>query len=459
MTSLTFSLVGWLVVQHLAMAKPSTDVEEFDPGLPFSDVISTERVRLTQRLSGDIKVHPIAGEIELPTTQAESLAKYLRKKLEKSPCPKAKIETRAVRLTCNVRKIDAKVTKRRGRRYLEISELRSMPERDSESQLPLFPLDPVEFGFGGACPGDTAAARGECALQKGELTKAAEEFREALKSDSSTQRELASLRLGDLALKVGDIDSARGWFMRAGKAGPIGRLAYVRTCEIEGTCFAPLDGHRHTYYPYDLGGTSAAIREEIALRAVRAYTFEGNPEAAARILIEEGYRPCDLQSDLCVAVEREALREPNRPSVIAMAIYLTSPLPRSDDAVWEHATLAAEHAAAMGAPSYGASLLAATLNLASTKQLERHLLRSAELYLDADDRARARAVVRYAEQNVDKKRRSFERRWTTVRERLVSEPPVTADIERIRSEVPAELKEARKLIDKAKGVVSQGAKK
>jgi uncharacterized protein (DUF2236 family) len=142
-----------------------------------------------------------------------------------------------------------------------------------------------------------------------------------------------------------------------------------------------------------------------------------------------------------------------------MAIYLTSPLPRTEAAVWEHATLAAEHAAAMGAPSYGASLLAATLNLAGKKKLERHLLRSAELYLDADDRARARAVVRYAEQNVEKKRRSFERRWTTVRERLVSEPPVTADIERIRSEVPAELKEARKLIDSAKGIVSQGAKK
>lgn len=459
MTSATLSLVGWLFVQHLAMANPSTDVEEFDPGLPFSDVISTDKVRLSTRLPKQIEVHPIAGEIVLQTKQPKKLARELRQKLEKTACPKAKIEAGAVRLSCNIRKMKAKVSRRRGRNYLEISELRSMPELDDESKLPFFPLEPQEFGIGGACPGDTAASRGECAFQAGELTKAAEEFREALKSDSSRQRELASLRLGDLALKVGDVDSARGWFMRAGKSGPIARLAYVRTCEIEGSCFAPLDGHRHQYYPYDLSGTSAAVREEIALRAVRAYTFEGNPEAAARILIEEGYKPCDLQADLCVAVEREALREQNRPSVLAMAIYLTSPLPRTEAAVWEHATLAAEHAAAMGAPSYGASLLAATLNLAGKKKLERHLLRSAELYLDADDRARARAVVRYAEQNVEKKRRSFERRWTTVRERLVSEPPVTADIERIRSEVPAELKEARKLIDSAKGIVSQGAKK
>lgn len=451
------SLLRWLLALPLLGAVPAW--AKGGPNLPFSDTVTVDRVRLRVSLSGRPEVRAMAGEARLPTRNPKELARSLKKELEKTPCPVVRAEANAVLLRCNIRKLRVSVSKRRGRRYLEIAELRSQPQDDEESRVPLFPLDPVQFGFGGPCPGDNPASRGECAMQAGELTTAAAEFREAVDGKGKEAREVAALRLGDLAMGVGDVASARGWYLRAGATGPIARLAYVRVCEIEGTCFAPLDGDRRRYYPFDLGGVSGTIRDELSLRAARAYTFEGNPAAAVRILLEEGYKPCASHPALCVGVEREALRDRERPSPEALAIYLTSPFPRDEAAVFEHATLAAEHAAVLGAPAYGASLLAATLNLAGERRLEKHLLRSAELYLDANDRARARAVTRFADQNVKNKRRSYEQRWNVVRDRLVAGAAPVADVQRVRSEVPAELKEARALIERAQAILSQGAAK
>src|SRR5205814_8938620 len=88
-------------------------------------------------------------------------------------CPKVTIVDGGVELRCRTRRLDAVLGTEKGKTYLDIQELRGLPWRPGPAGPPPFFYEPYASGLGGRCPGDTPAARGECALRAGNLLQAA----------------------------------------------------------------------------------------------------------------------------------------------------------------------------------------------------------------------------------------------------------------------------------------------
>src|SRR5581483_1959619 len=148
-------------------------------------------------------------------------------------CPKVVVIDGGVELRCRTRRFAAALSSEGGKTFLDIQELRGLPWREGPAGPPSFLYEPVKSGIGGPCPGDTGAARGECALKEGHQLEAAIQLRGAIES---SQKQHAMVRLGDLALATGDPTTAMGWYRRVGVIGVYGRLARARMCELEGGC-------------------------------------------------------------------------------------------------------------------------------------------------------------------------------------------------------------------------------
>ena len=121
------------------------------------------------------------------------------------------------------------------------------------------------MGLATRCPGKNEGAQGECWLKEGDRLQAAFHFRKALDTNN---RQLAAVRLGDLALAMGDPVTALGWYHRGAPYGVFGRVAASRVCELDGGC---LQSTEDVLRVFRLGGVArtAASRADGARGARR----------------------------------------------------------------------------------------------------------------------------------------------------------------------------------------------
>jgi len=403
-------LVALLMVLAAAPADPKPL-----PGGLASLALSVERIALPP-IRGGYTVHHdvLLGAVEIGGLDLKPLAKHLAS--NKSPlCPIVEPCPDGLRLVCATRQLEVHLAsgKEPGEQQLELVELRGLPTGQGEDGPPQVFYAPQEHGLGGPCPGTTDAGRGECALAAGRRAEAAELLRKAFVGEPS----LAGLRLGDLALAAGDPSLAVSWYRRAPRQGIFGRLAIARECEVTGSCL------KRFAAAFDPRGLPEPARTELELRAIRARMILGATGEAARLLTERLSKPgrpppCDLASAFCRRLVLAALRDksPDAPGA-ALALYLA--LPEKDRAplAAELARQAADTAASLGAPSFGANLMASTVDQSSTEALEAHLARAAELYLAASDKTRAGVIVDYARTRLTP-RQLAGARWQSLRAAL-----------------------------------------
>jgi hypothetical protein len=431
--SVVFSLWSGLVLLAVALGGPAAAAEP-EATARVSEFVTTvatiERVPLP-KLRGPAEVRVDSLRSTVIITAPRDLGAVAAKVSSGlgSLCPRWEVDGGRILLRCRTRQLHAAIVEERGKKYLDLQELRGLPHAAEEDRLYVF-YDPVKAGLGGPCPGTVPAARGECLLKDGDKAGAAAAFKE---SYTVSFRALASLRLGDLAAEEGDFAEAAVWWTRAGSAGPFGRLARGRLCELRGDC---LNGS--TSIIFDAGEIAEPMRTELALRAARIDLYGGRMGLALRWIASTIKRwPT---SGGCLTVGRlycrrlvlAGLEDPDRErGKEALDIYLALPDRLTGPLAAELAKAAGEKAAVFGAPVFGANLHAAVTGLIPAREVPAHLLRIVELYLAGDDRARAQLVVDYAESRLEAKELSAPR-WVSVRKRLTG--PTISEIERARKE-------------------------
>jgi hypothetical protein len=248
-------------------------------GVHLTTSVVTERIPLTP-LRGPIQLlaDPLGARIELRMAKPQPAlaAQMLRHAGE--ICATVTVISTGIELRCRTRRFEAILSSEGNKRFLDIQELRGLPWREGPAAPPYYYYEPLRSGLGSPCPGASPVARGECALQAGRQLEAATQFRAAVESND---RQMAALRLGDLALVTGDPATAIGWYRRAGVAGAFGRMARTRVCEIEGTCLASTDIIKRVF---DARGLPEPVRAEMSIRGVRAEAFAGRLDSATKMM-------------------------------------------------------------------------------------------------------------------------------------------------------------------------------
>ena len=335
-----------------------------------------------------VRLSALEGTLELLGSDRNPLAARIAD-MGATPCRQAAGKTAV--FTCSTALLDAALVTVRGKRYLDLRELRGLPSAAGDEGPPevRYPLE--QLGHDEACPGDSAAARGECAFEAGETARA-EEFLTAAKGEEEVHR-FSTLRLGDLAIARGDADQALGWWREAAGAGPWGRLATVRVLELTGIgLFAKyLDG-------YDTAGLPDALRRELELRRLRVLALLRRWDEALPLLGELAATTCETAPHhFCHRVLLAALRSPAASRELALEAYLKLPVRTRGPMAAPLARAAAAAAGELGAPRFGATLLAATVRESAPSELEAQLRQAFKLYVDAGDPVRAQVIADYAQ--------------------------------------------------------------
>lgn len=434
-------------------------------------------VRLTMAATAErIPLPPLHGLVELtvdalsrtirlrptkdtPTGLAAKLAAHAG-----AVCPKVTVREGAVELACRSRRIEGQLTTEGKTTYLDINELRGLPWRPGLDGAPSYFFDPWRVGLGQGCPARGGVARGECELKDGHILAAAALFRNGL---SGPHRQMASLRLGDLALRTGDPLTAAGWYRRVGAYGVFGRMASERLCELTGDC---LDDPEELAHTYDPNGLPEPLRAESVMRQARTQAYLGHVPEAVRILSDQieahGVESvCREEAEfLCRRILLQGMREAARtPSphgsnalvaapangaggapgseLIAKATALAKAAAAAEQQRifeeslmqsylelpnWDKGPLAVDLAEAgatvairMGAPDFAGNLLASSAREVPDARLSDHLLAAVEAFLRAEDLVRARVVAEYMGTRLGPKARVSER-WKAALKMLAS---------------------------------------
>lgn len=297
-------------------------------------------------------------------------------------CPRTVISGSRTLLSCTSRKLTAVVDKS------------ALTLRTTRGPADVYaPVVSYVDVLGGACPGKDAAARAECAFVDGRTFDAALELKDEYTHDHE-HRGHASLRLGDLAWRAGDVEAAARWYDNAGP-GPFGRLAATRLCELLNCLDGPSE--RIPFDTFDDGGLPASIKGELTLRRARALAASSRLDDAVRLLVPATSTACGLAPALCRKIATAALLERSgRDAAEALAVALQIPSAFDGEGAVDLAAAVVDHTDRLGAPLFTANVLAATSSQVEPAVLDAWILRSAERYLDAADDARAQAVLAFA---------------------------------------------------------------
>jgi hypothetical protein len=402
-------------------------------------------------------------------------------------CPRIVERPAGVELRCRTRLLDAAMTVEGADRFLDIRELRGLPWRAGADGPPFFHFEPRKTGLGDPCPGDNPVARGECLLQTRPVLEAAKMFRVGLRTH---ERQLAALRLGDIALASGDPATAVAWYNHTGTLGVFGRVARTRLCELDGTCLGSTEALKTVFDP---SGLPAPVRAEMSLRFIRAQVFHDRFASALtsldelfqaeryetvcpdhidrlcrRLLLEILRQKTIRDADADVQNDKSAAHKQARAlSERAMALYLG--LPRWDRGPYavELALAAADTAERSGAPVFAGNILSAVGPMVAPADLADHLAHTAELFLRGGDETRARVVIEYATSSAPRQMQSP--RWRAIVKALAAGPgkddhkseAAKIDAAMVTQEVAAALAvsgRARALIDKQPAPVAQGGR-
>ena len=481
----------------------------------------TKPVRLTMAATAErIPLPPLRGPVELTV---DALSRTIRLRPTKDTptmlaaklsahagavCPKVAVHDGAVELSCRSRRIEAQLTPQGKTTFLDINELRGLPWRPGLDGAPSYFFDPWRVGLGQGCPARGGVPRGECELKEGHILAAAALFRNGL---SGPHRQMASLRLGDLALRTGDPLTAAGWYRRVGAYGVFGRMASERLCELTGDC---LDDPEELARTYDPNGLPEPLRAESVMRQARTQAYLGHVPEAVRILSDQidahgAESVCREEAEfLCRRIllqgMREAVRAPVAPAKAAVAApekvaasgaggaggasgsdaaAKAAALAKADAAAeqqrnfeehlmqsylelpnWDKGPLAVDLAEAgatvairMGAPDFAGNLLASTAREVPDARVSEHLLAAVEAFLRAEDLVRARVVAEYMGTRLGPKARVSDR-WRAALKTLAArseEDEMTAALrDQIEKETQATLAGLRDADSAAKKVVT-----
>ncbi len=188
-----------------------------------------------------------------------------------------------------------------------------------------------------------------------------------------------------------------GW-KRPGRSGEWGRLASIRVCELSGNCL--LTGTARAAMFGIPRACRLPLRRELTLRELRILRFESPSSAVAKLFTAgSGAWPDALcaGSSICVDVLHDALEgEDLDGRVTALSLFSSGPVSTPGPQRPWLAQAAADAAAAIGAPQYAAAVLGAATSDVPKAHLSTHLRRVMQLYLEANEPARASAVFAYA---------------------------------------------------------------
>jgi tetratricopeptide (TPR) repeat protein len=361
------------------------------------------------RVNARVVVDGLAKTIAVTGVDGRATARAIGAKRD-APCVPSDVRDDALTLICTTSRISAAIVRKAARdervadekprprtSMLRVRVTLGPPPGDGATTFPRMLYPPETIEIGGPCPGDTTASRAECALFAGDLSSANALLLEARKD---IHRPYAELRLGDLAFERGDLQEAAAHWALAGRRGPFGRLAVQRRCELSGTCrevgrYAP---------EYDALDTVAlgVFTDEMLLRKARILAFDGELDAALDVLVTHSTvsgeaHACRLALLFCQRVVKHGLESENSTTrARGFAVFTTLPLtPRTAlrVPVTQQAAMIADE---VGAPGYGAALLASVAGEVDKALLVDHLQRTAELYVRARDYARARLVLEFA---------------------------------------------------------------
>jgi len=334
-------------------------------------------------------------------------------------CPTASAAAGTVTLRCTSERVRADLDLSHAPAALVLIQLTIPPWRPGEEPPPYVPFDTGALGLG-ACPGETPAVRGECALARGDREAARRHFEEAVAAGFAP---LASLRLGDLALGDDDLAGAAAHWRHARGEAPWARLADARLCEVEPRC---LDSDQVDAV-FDSAAVVFPLRADLVLRRARLRALAGDIVPAAASLVREADRggACEGARPFCRHLLALALAQPQPAGAEAVAIYLDTPGREDGPDALPLARAAAAQAGAAGAPEWGASLLAALTDQVPEREQGDHLARIVRLFLDAGDRARAGEVVRFAETRLARAQLAG-REWAALRRAVRAPAPAAA---------------------------------
>ncbi len=440
-----------------ASAHAAAPTKEPPPPVRLTMSATAERLPLPA-LHGHVEltVDALSRVIRLRPSKGKDNATALAAKLAAHAgalCPRVTVRDGAVELTCRSHRIEAQLGSEGKARYLDINELRGLPWRSGPDAAPNYFFDPWRVGLGQGCLAKAGAARGECELKDGHILAAAGYFRAAL---TGQHRQMASLRLGDLALRTGDPLTAGGWYHRVGSFGVFGRMAAERLCELNGEC---LGSSEDVWKVFDPNGLPEPLRAESLMRAARAEAYLGRVRSAVRIMADQiqahGMASlCREEAELlCRRILLQGMNEAARVYVPAhhaqqlagpaaapppspppappaaaevanadAATKEAAPKPPAESTAaddeqtfrenlmqtylglpsWDKGPLAVELAEAganvairMGAPDFAGNLLASSAREVPDARLPDHLLAAVEAFLRAEDLVRARVVAEY----------------------------------------------------------------
>jgi hypothetical protein len=209
---------------------------------------------------------------------------------------------------------------------------------------------------------------------------------------------------------------------------------------------------------YSPAGLPQTVGRELLLRKARALALLGSPVAAARALLTEepGVSACAGAPALCQGLALAALTAPGPAELDALLLWLELPDRGRGAVAYEAESAVASVAERLGAPLFGANVLAAAAGRVPPHALGEHLLRTAELYVAGGDPVRAGVVVAFARQRAGRRGLSGAR-WAAVQHALStsgqrqqerSQPPATtpdAGLRELLTAADASLQAARQL--------------
>lgn len=360
---------------------------------PLSLTREVERVDLpTSARDVRLEARPFTKEwiLHVPPGAAASVAARLTG--SSRICPVAVAGPGTVTLRCTTSRLYASIVHDAGGTGVNFFRISVPPWRPADEGPPLVPFDLLALGLG-TCPATDRGPeiQGECAMAAGDYVRARRLFLQAIAAGPSA---LARLRLGDLALRDDDPDAAAVHWRLARSEAPWGRLASARLCELEPKCLASPAFEA----VYDATAVDHALRGDIVLRRARLAALGGQLlEASRKLATESGPGgACQHNVAWCRRLLLQALALPGAAGTEALVSYLELYGRREGPLALELTRAASLQAERSGAPAFAANLLAATTGTIPGAELESHLQRVAELYLEAGDRARADEIVRYA---------------------------------------------------------------
>jgi len=410
--------VVWWLVTILSLTEPA-ESRAPSPALRLTTAATSERIKLSP-VSGALRLEviPLDQVLRLYVPNAAQLGARITLAAGQI-CSDVRIEKAYVELRCRTPQLDATIAKEGSNTFLDINELRGLPWRLGIDGPPISFYDPKPLNFAGNSPGDRAVLRAEESLQEGRFLDAANLFRSVLNSHAML---MAQVRLGDLSLIAGDPQTAVGWYELGSRVGVYGRLSLSRLCEFDPECIVYMPSLDPD--PYSL---PSPLRDDLILRSARALTYAGQFSRSVAVMRRRfdtvaDDKFCQLPTGtLCRRLVLTALRKvPLEESAKIMETYMLLPDRTTGPVAVDLARQAAEVAAKLSAPKFGANLLSAVTGAVPANELNEHLLRAAELFLMGDDPVRARLIYEFAEaRGMVKELRST--RWMAVRKLMRSD--------------------------------------